>query len=103
LIQIINEINLLILKDGPNCLKKILELKQTLSLVYNTDLFLKQALNDQTVWTFMNVFSQKLDSICPIADLSNIYMDLGSNGVTFLFKLNYYFNINIIIYVRRQI
>jgi hypothetical protein len=68
-------------KDGPECLNRVLELKQTLSLVYNTDLFLKQALNDQTVWTFKTAFSQRLDNICPVADVSNIYMDLGSNGV----------------------
>ena len=70
-------------QDGPECSQKTFELKQTLSVVYNTDLFSKQSLNEQSVWTFATVFAQQLDSVCPVAEISNIYMDLGNNGVFF--------------------
>ena len=68
-------------KNPPQCSINVFELKQTLSLVYNSELILKQNLNEQTMWSFQSLFNQKIDSICPVADVSKIYMDLGATGV----------------------
>ena len=56
-------------------------LKQTMSLVYNTELISGQ--KEKTMWSLQALFGQKIDSLCPVADVSNVYMDLGSDGVNF--------------------
>ena len=58
------------------------ELKQSLSLVFNSELILNQ--KEKTMWSLQALFGQKLDALCPVADVSNVYMDLGVDGVTFL-------------------
>jgi GPI-anchor transamidase subunit T len=60
----------------------IFELKQSLSLVFNSELILNQ--KEKTMWSLQALFGQKLDALCPVADVSNVYMDLGVDGVTFL-------------------
>ncbi len=76
-----NCFNWIYFKNPPHCSINVFELKQTLSLVYNSELILKQNLNEQTMWSFQSLFNQKIDSICPVADVSKIYMDLGATGV----------------------
>ena len=33
------------------------------------------------MWSLQALFGQKLDALCPVADVSNVYMDLGVDGV----------------------
>ncbi len=70
--------------NSPQCSQNTLELKQTLSLVYNSELILKQ--KEKTMWSFQALFGQKIDMLCPVADVSNVYTDLGLDGVC-AFKL----------------
>lgn len=60
------------------CLTQRTELKQTLSLVYNLNLLKARRTENEIVWSFNHIFGNKIQSVCPIADASTIYMDLGS-------------------------
>ena len=71
-----------------------------MSLVYDTNLF-KNRNEQETIWTLSSVLTQRIQTICPIASLSNVYMDLKTNGVIikdinqiFLFLIEYYFQID---------
>jgi hypothetical protein len=63
-----------------------LELSQTLSLVYDTQLF-KNKNEEETIWSFSSVFNQRIQSFCPVASFSNIYMDIKTNGVNYELEL----------------
>lgn len=63
----------------PNCLKEKIEFTQTISLVYDLNLLNVKKTEDEVVWSFSTVLSSKIDSACPVADSSNIYLDLGNN------------------------
>ncbi len=53
-------------------------MKQTLSLVVDNQLHLKQnLLNDQIRWSFSSIFSSKITGMCPVAEKSMIYFDLN--------------------------
>ena len=70
------------LKDPPNCQNVNSQVKQTLSLVYNIDLINnRKTLNDEFVWSFQNIFTNKISNVCPVANLSNVYMSLGAGIV----------------------
>ena len=60
-----------------------MELSQTFSLVYDTQGFQNKN-EEETIWSFSSVFNQKIQSSCPVASISNIYMDLKNNGVNCL-------------------
>ncbi len=53
------------------------QLKQTLTLVYNLDLLKTQRTEKELVWSFENIFANKIRSICPVVDSSVVYLDLG--------------------------
>ncbi|OXU26388.1 hypothetical protein TSAR_013422 [Trichomalopsis sarcophagae] len=63
------------------CMKLSLELKQTVSLVYDTVTF------DTEDWSTRKLFGIGLRGACPLATLSNVYVDLTNNGTTRVFKL----------------
>jgi len=65
--------------DHPNCQNVNSQVKQTLSLVYNIDLINnRKTLNDEFVWSFQNILTNKISNVCPVANLSNVYMNLGA-------------------------
>ncbi len=53
------------------------ELQQTLSLVYNIDLLKIKRTENEIVWRFSDIFSHKINSVCPIAASTIVYLDLG--------------------------
>jgi phosphatidylinositol glycan class T len=57
----------------------LLELKQTLSLVYNSELIVANQ-KENTMWSLQQLFGQRINLACPVADSSRIYMDLGADG-----------------------
>ena len=65
--------------SASKCDSNTFELKQSLSLVFNSELILNQ--KEKTMWSLQALFGQKLDALCPVADVSNVYMDLGVDGV----------------------
>lgn len=58
-----------------NCNEIGVELKQTLSLVIDSEISMRQSLDGYLKWSLESLFSVKLDSLCPIADKSIIYID----------------------------
>lgn len=63
----------------PSCSIKQAELKQTLSLVYDLDLIKSKRTENEIVWSFENIFSTKLTSVCPVSHSTNVYFDLGDS------------------------
>jgi phosphatidylinositol glycan class T len=59
------------------------ELVQTLSLVYSTELTTKQRAVDDIEWTLNSIFKRKLESTCPAANSSNVFIRQNKNGVGF--------------------
>ena len=61
-----------------------MQLKQTLSVVYDLATISQEALSQKSsyVWSLSLLFGEKLTSYCPIADQSNVYMDLANMGVS---------------------
>lgn len=57
-----------------DCTKTALELKQSVSLVYDDLILLNRN------WSFRKLFGQGLFEACPIASTSNIYVDLSLNS-----------------------
>jgi len=70
--------------------KESWEMTQSVSIVYNSELFGRKESAENSVWTFKSIFGQSLNGVCPVADLSNIYFDLGSNGVAKNFLFNFF-------------
>ncbi|KAJ8683044.1 hypothetical protein QAD02_018836 [Eretmocerus hayati] len=64
------------------CTRLSLELKQTVSLVYDTDTF------DTQDWSTRKLFGIGLKSACPLTTISNIYVDLTSNGTAHTYRLS---------------
>ena len=64
-----------------------MQLKHSLSLVYNLATISQDALSQKSgyVWSFSLLFGEKLNSFCPVADQSNIYIDLANMGVSVAF------------------
>ena len=73
-----------VLQDSADCSRYQMQLKQTLSLVYNLATISQDALSQKSsyVWSFSLLFGEKLNSFCPISSQSNIYMDLANMGVS---------------------
>lgn len=85
--------------NPPQCNSNTFELKQTLSLVYNSELILNQ--REKTMWSLQALFGQKLDELCPVADVSNVYMDLGVDGVKLiLFKIKLFEKLILYFYIK---
>jgi hypothetical protein len=68
-------------KIKKNSNKETWEMTQSVSIVYNSELFGRQENAESSIWTFKTIFGQSLNGVCPVAHLSNIYFDFGSNGV----------------------
>lgn len=84
-----------------NCLTKKSQLKQTLTLVYNIDLLKTRRTDKELVWSFENVFSNKIRSNCPVADSTSVYLDLGrdvASTLPFKKKVKYSSEKNIFVF-----
>lgn len=60
------------------CLVYKTEMKHTLSMVYNLDMIKTRRTENEIVWSFNDLFANKIDSLCPVATATNVYMDLGA-------------------------
>lgn len=69
--------HLLLYFQDENCHETVLELKQTVSLVYDL-IILGQESRD---WSFRKLFGVGLAGPCPLAKSSKIYVDCSTNGV----------------------
>ncbi|XP_014211904.1 GPI transamidase component PIG-T [Copidosoma floridanum] len=67
---------------NPECTYLSMELKQTVSLVYDTVEY------PQENWSTRKLFGIGLRGACPLATLSNIYVDISSNGSARHFELS---------------
>ncbi|XP_015598546.1 GPI transamidase component PIG-T [Cephus cinctus] len=63
------------------CTKSSLELRQTVSLVYDT---LTEATQD---WSIRKLFGIGIKGACPLASLSNVYIDMTSNETVHVYQL----------------
>ncbi|KAL0127943.1 hypothetical protein PUN28_003301 [Cardiocondyla obscurior] len=63
------------------CTKTSLELQQTVSLIYDTMTDMNQD------WSIRKFFGMGLKGACPLATLSNIYVDISSNKTNQIYEL----------------
>ncbi|CAD6230492.1 GSCOCG00006784001-RA-CDS [Cotesia congregata] len=67
---------------NPSCTLSSLELRQTISLVYD-------AMADENQdWSLRKLFGMGLQGVCPLATLSNIYIDTGTNQTVHTYQLS---------------
>lgn len=66
-----------------NCHETVLELRQTVSLVYDL-IILGQESRD---WSFRKLFGVGLAGSCPLASTSKIYVDCSTNGTSSVYTL----------------
>jgi hypothetical protein len=58
-----------------------LELRQTLTVVYDINSIIRQMNTDQLSYSFSNVFLKTIDGFCPVAYLSKVYVNLRNDAV----------------------
>lgn len=63
------------------CTREKLELKQTLSLVYDIGHVTRQLDPNQLAYSFSNLFQRSVNGYCPVASLSKVYFNLARNAV----------------------
>ncbi|CAL1680964.1 unnamed protein product [Lasius platythorax] len=63
------------------CTKTSLELRQTVSLIYDVMTDMNQD------WSIRKFFGMGLQGACPLATLSNIYVDISSNNTNHVYEL----------------
>ncbi|XP_078048445.1 phosphatidylinositol glycan anchor biosynthesis class T [Augochlora pura] len=63
------------------CTKTSLELRQTVSLVYDTMVDTTQD------WSILKFFGMGIKGACPLASLSNIYVDVSNNNTNQIYRL----------------
>lgn len=61
-----------------NCAKVSLELKQTISIVFDS---YKQ--HFKTSWSLKELFDSKMHSVCPVANVSNLLIDLNNKNIEY--------------------
>ncbi|KAL7288936.1 hypothetical protein TKK_0016899 [Trichogramma kaykai] len=67
--------------SNAECTQRSVELKQTVSLVYDTVTF------DTKDWSIRKLFGIGIKGACPLANISNIYVDTTSNKTYHTFKI----------------
>ncbi|XP_053974232.1 GPI transamidase component PIG-T [Hylaeus anthracinus] len=63
------------------CTKTSLELKQTVSLIYDTMVDVSQD------WSIRKFFGMGIKGACPLATLSNVYIDVSNNNTNQIYRL----------------
>ncbi|XP_043268250.1 GPI transamidase component PIG-T [Venturia canescens] len=63
------------------CTKTSLELRQTISLVYDT------MADDSQDWSIRRLFGMGLQGACPLATMSKVYIDISGNGSFHTYRL----------------
>ncbi|XP_070153224.1 GPI transamidase component PIG-T isoform X2 [Polyergus mexicanus] len=64
-----------------SCTRTSLELRQTVSLIYDIMTDMNQD------WSIRKFFGMGLQGACPLATLSNVYVDISSNNTNHIYKL----------------
>ncbi|XP_076236660.1 phosphatidylinositol glycan anchor biosynthesis class T [Calliopsis andreniformis] len=62
------------------CTQTSLELRQTVSLVYDT-------MTDKQGWSIRKFFGMGIKGTCPLATLSNVYLDISNNNTNQIYEL----------------
>jgi GPI-anchor transamidase subunit T len=63
------------------CKHQTLILKQTLDVVYNPKVLTKKYSKEVVEFDVKTFFQQTIQNVCPLANISNVYVDLGPNSL----------------------